>query len=93
MFFFGFIAIDEYYYGDYKINNMWIGNESNGVRYCNDCLWIEFDEGCNRYKTYYFENQHEFDNRLKIGQPVDISFSNNGYVRHLSPRIKYRRCS
>lgn len=56
--------------GSYKINDMWIGNNSD----CDDCLIIEFYEGCNRYFTYYFKNQHEFDERLEIGMPVDLNF-------------------
>lgn len=88
------IGINKYYYGDYIINDMWIGNESNGIKYCNNCLWIKFDEGCNHYRTFYFETQHDFDKRLKIGKPVDISFRSNGSIKHISPRIKYDyKCS
>lgn len=79
--------INSFYYGDYKIQKIWNGSEYNGQIYCNNCLWIEFYEGCNRYKTYYFENQ-QTDERLKVGMPVDIKFK-GGFVQGVYPRKKY----
>jgi hypothetical protein len=79
-----------YYMGDYKIDQMYLSSTNpQGKEYCDNCLWIVFYEGCNRYKTYYFENQHEFDERLSVGQPVNIKF-NNGHVRYVQPTKKYR---
>jgi hypothetical protein len=78
------------YVGDYKIDQIYFSStDSRGIEYCDNCLWIVFYEGCNRYKTYYFENQHELDDRLYIGQPVNIKF-NNGFIRHIQPAKRYR---
>ena len=81
------------YEGDYRISEMRLSNFSKeGKSYCNNCLWIEFYEGCNRYKEYYFENQHEYDNRLEVGMPVDISFrkvGDNAYIKKVTPRKEY----
>ena len=77
------------YLGDYIIKDQWIGSENNNYTYCNNCLWIRFDEGCNRYKTYYFENQHEFDNRLKIGNVVNIDFDGTR-INGINLAYKYR---
>jgi len=85
--------------GYYKITDMWIGNNNkvSNYSYCDNCLWIEFDEECNRRITYFFENQHEYDNRLEVGMPVDIKFREiNGikYVRGVIPRKEYDyKCS
>ena len=85
--------------GYYKITDMWIGNNNkvSNYSYCDNCLWIEFDEGCNRRITYFFENQHEYDNRLEVGMPVDIKFREvNGikYMRGVIPRKEYDyKCS
>ena len=79
--------------GHYKIDSYWIGNDSNGIKYCNNCLWIRFDEGCNRYKDYYFENQHELDTRLKVGMPVQIYFTKQGTISNVEPRQIYSYCS
>lgn len=81
--------VNEYYFGDYKINKIYISSEFNGKVLCNQCLFIEFYEGCNRYKTYYFENQHQYDNRLNIGDVVDIKFNKYGFVKSVNRRIKY----
>ena len=78
-----------YYLGDFKIERQWIGSEYNGQVLCDSCLMIQFYEGCNRYRTYYFENQHEFDKRLQEGDSVNIFF-NGQYIRHIQPTIKYR---
>ena len=76
--------------GYYSISDMWIGsNDSQNITYCDECLWIKFYEGCNRYKTYYFEEQHELDYRLEIGMPVDIFLKEvNGkyYIKEVIPR-------
>ena len=85
--------------GYYKITDMWIGdnNKISNYSYCDNCLWIEFDEGCNRRIIYFFENQHEYDNRLEVGMPVDIRFRKvNGikYMRGVIPRKEYDyKCS
>jgi hypothetical protein len=88
-----------YYLGDYIIRDMNIGNTYNGEtgqKYCDNCLWIKFDEGCNREFTSYFENQHELDERLKIGQSVRIDFWNcgenggeRGCIKGVYPTPKY----
>ena len=45
--------------GDYIIQRQWISSvDENNKTYCDECLWIEFYEGCNRYMTYYFENEY-----------------------------------
>lgn len=85
--------------GYYQITDMWIGNTSqtSNYSYCDNCLWIEFDEGCNRRFSYYFENQHEYDKRLDIGTAVDIYFrevDGKKYIQHIKPRTKYDyKCS
>jgi len=85
--------------GYYRITDMWIGNNSKGsnISYCNNCLWIEFDEGCNRRIKYFFENQHEYDTRLSVGNPVDIKFheiDGNRYIHKVIPRKEYEyKCS
>jgi len=85
--------------GYYKITDMWIGdnNKISNYYYCDNCLWIEFDEGCNRRFKYFFENQHEYDSRLKVGMPVDVKFKEvNGikYMRGVIPRKEYDyKCS
>ena len=92
-FFFLFSIIIDKTVGEYLINSYWIGNESNGVKYCDNCLWIKFDEGCNRYKTFYFETQHELDNRLEIGMPVSINFRKDGTIFNVEPKELYLYCS
>lgn len=81
--------------GDYKISDMWIGdNHKGGISYCDSCLWIEFDEGCNRRKVYYFENQHQYDDRLNIGDYVNIKFNkvnNINYIKYVTNAKKYYR--
>ncbi len=81
------------YEGDYKISNMRLSNFSqDGKEYCDNCLWIELYEGCNRYKEYYFENQHEYDKRLEVGMPVDILFkkiNDKYYIKNVIPRKEY----
>ena len=80
--------------GYYIISDMWIGsNNSQNITYCDECLWIRFYEGCNRYQTYYFETQHEFDERYEINMPVDISFKevdNQYYIKEVIPRKDYQ---
>lgn len=80
--------------GSYSVSDMWIGsNNSQNITSCDECLWIKFYESCNRYKTYYFEEQHELDYRLEVGMPVDIFFREiNGkyYIREVIPRKEYK---
>ena len=86
-FYFNFIM------GDYIIQEQWINSSYEGKFYCDNCLWIRFSEGCNRYPVYYFENQHELDNRFNYGDVVNINFRNvNGkeYVKSVNKAIKYR---
>jgi len=86
--------------GYYLINDMWIGNTSpQNLSCCDNCLWITFNEGCNKYQSFYFENQHEFDNRLSIGMSVDINFRKCGKnlekycINGVIPRKEYlRKC-
>jgi hypothetical protein len=94
-FLFSYILISKYVYGDYKIDSFWINSSYEGKEYCDNCLWIRFDEGCNRYKTFYFETQHELDKRLEIGMPVDIYFNKDkGTIKYVAPRLKYNyKCS
>ena len=47
----------------------------------------------NKRKVYYFENQHEYDNRLSVGDIVNIKFNKvNGinYIKHITNAKKYR---
>lgn len=80
---------NNFYMGNYIVQKQWISSDYNNQTYCENCLWIEFYEGCNRYKTYYFENQHEFDNRLDFGKIVNIKF-NGYYIRSVNLAHKYR---
>jgi len=90
-------AYQNYYMGDYIIQEQWINSSYEGKVYCDNCLWIRFSEGCNRYPVYYFENQYELDNRFNYGDVVNINFRTvNGkeYVNLVSKAIKYRtKCS
>ena len=80
-----------YYMGSYIIEEQRLGNFSrNGIYYCNNCLWINFYEGCNKYKEYFFETQHDFDERLKVGMPVNIKFNNNGFITNINKAVKYK---
>jgi len=85
--------------GYYEITDMWIGdnNKESNYSYCDNCLWIEFDEGCNKRFKYFFENQHKFDERLKVGMPVDVKFREVNEVRYMRgviPRDEYYyKCS
>lgn len=79
--------------GDYIIQNQWIASDYNNISYCDNCLWIEFYEGCNRYSTYYFEEQHELDKRFIIGTPVNIDFkqyNDKFYIEQINPAKRYR---
>ena len=79
---------NNFYLGDYIVQKQWISSDYNNYTYCENCLWIEFSEGCNRYPVYYFENQHEFDERLSLGSIVNIRFNGN-YVRSVDLAHKY----
>jgi hypothetical protein len=79
--------------GAYLIQNQWIASDYGNVTYCDNCLWIEFYEGCNRHSTYYFINQHEKDDRFEIGTPVNINFvekDGKDYIQGVKPAIVYR---
>lgn len=76
------------YLGDYIIQEQWINSSYEGNVYCDNCLWIRFSEGCNRYPVYYFENQHEIDNRFKNNDIVNINF-NGKYVKGITKAYKY----
>jgi hypothetical protein len=91
VFIFGMFLYQNYYYGDYIINKQWISSvsEETNITYCDNCLWIEFYEGCNRYRTYYFKNHKEFDKRLSIGQPVNIKFQ-NWFIKGITLAKKYK---
>lgn len=78
-----------YYMGDYIIQKQWINSSYQGQKYCENCLWIEFYEGCNRYPVFYFENQHELDNRFIVGSIVNINF-NGDYVKGVYSAKRYR---
>ena len=84
-----------YYMGDYIIQRQWISsfNEKSGTKYCDNCLWIEFYEGCNRYLIYYFENQFIEDDRLLVGDIVNIDWYNcgeNKCIKNIRLAKKYR---
>ncbi len=79
---------NSYYIGDYIVQKQWLASEYNNLTYCDNCLWIEFYEGCNHYQTYFFENQHEFDKRLSIGKVINIHF-NGDYIRGITTAKKY----
>lgn len=81
--------------GDYIISEMWIGNnsENSNIQICNNCLWIKFYEGCNRYSIYYFENEHNYNEKLKIDSPVQIyfiKFEGKNYISHIESKKFYR---
>ena len=78
-----------YYMGNYIVQKQWISSDYNNKTSCENCLWIEFYEGCNRYPVYYFENQHELDNRFTIGSVVNINF-NGEYVKGVYSAKRYR---
>jgi len=87
-----------FYMGDYIIQKQWIssGDEETNITYCDNCLWIEFSEGCNRYFTYYFENEHEINPRFDVGSVVNINWKKiNGrnYIKGILNAKKYRRKS
>ena len=77
------------YLGDYIVQKQWIDSNYHNQTYCENCLWIKFYEGCNRYPVYLFSNQHEFDKRLSLGSVVNIRFNGN-YVRSVDLAYKYR---
>jgi len=91
------IVYQNYYTGDYIIQEQWINSSYEGKVYCDNCLWIRFSEGCNRYPVYYFANQNELDNRFNYGDIVNINFKNvdgKEYVKSVNKAIKYReKCS
>lgn len=96
VFLIGFIY-QNYYMGNYFIQEQWINSSYQGQEYCDNCLWIRFSEGCNRYPVYFFANQHELDTRFNYGDVVNINFRNvNGkdYVSSVDKAYKYRyKCS
>jgi len=80
---------NNFYLGNYIVQKQWIDSNYHNQTYCENCLWIEFSEGCNHYSVYFFENQHEFDKRLSLGSIVNIRFNGN-YVRSVDLAHKYR---
>ena len=80
---------NNFYLGDYIVQKQWIDSNYHNQTYCENCLWIEFYEGCNRYPVYFFKNQHEFDKRLSLGSVVNIRF-NEDYVKSVDLAHKYR---
>ena len=78
-----------FYLGDYIVQEQWINSSYEGKNYCDNCLWIRFSEGCNRYPVYYFKSQHEFDERLSLGKVVNINFRGD-YIQGVSVAKKYR---
>jgi len=84
-----------YYMGNYIIQDTWIASSGYGSNktICNECLFIKFSEGCNRYSTYYFENEHILNPRLNVGYIVNIRFKEvNGkyYIKNIDNAKKYR---
>jgi len=77
------------YLGDYIVQKQWIDSSYHNQTYCENCLWIEFSEGCNRYPVYFFKNQHELDKRLSLGSIVNIRF-NGDYIKSVDLAHKYR---
>ena len=91
----GLIYYQNYYMGDYIVQRQWISSvsEDSNNTYCDECLWIEFYGGCNRYIKYYFENQHEFDERFSKGSIVNINwreFEGKNYIRGIKLAKEYR---
>jgi len=89
------LLYNTYYLGDYVIQRQWISSvdEITNITRCDNCLWIEFYEGCDRYSTYYFESEHTLNPRLDKGKIVNINFKEiNGktYIRGITNAIKYR---
>jgi len=90
-----YFAYQNYYMGDYIIQRQWVSSvqEKTNITYCDDCLWIEFYEGCNRYLTYYFENEHEINPRFDIGSVVNINWKKidgKTYIKGIKNAKKYR---
>lgn len=77
---------NDYYLGDYQISKIYFDSQEGE---CENCLHIEFYEGCNRYQVYYFVNQYELDERLSVGMSVNIKFR-NGNIQGVFPATKYR---
>ena len=78
-FYFVYFAADicrNNYYGYYKIDKQWIASvdEKTNIIYCDECLWIRFYEGCDRYFIYYFEEEHETNSIFEDGDPINIKF-------------------
>jgi len=81
--------------GDYIIERQWISSvqEKTNITYCDNCLWIEFYEGCNHYFTYYFQNEHEINPRFEEGSIVNINWKTiNGknYIHGIKNTKEYR---
>jgi len=89
MIFFGLWLYDTFYMGDFIVKEQWINSSYQGLRMCDNCLFIRFYEGCNLYPVFYFENQHEFDNRFNNGDAVNIIFQGH-YIRGIIKATKYR---
>lgn len=77
--------------GNYIVQNQWIASEYGNKTVCEECLMIEFYEGCNRYKTFIFANEHELNPSLKIGTPVNINFIEVEGERYIKGVIKAKR--
>ena len=74
--------------GDYIIQEQYISSDD-----CDNCLYIKVYEGCNRYHTYYFQNEHIINERFSKGDVVNIrfrSFEGESYVNGIKQAIKYR---
>lgn len=83
-----YFLYNHYYMGDYIIQGQWISSND-----CDECLYIEFYEGCNRYLTYFFEREHELNPRFSKGDVVNINwrwFEGNYYVNGITKARKYR---
>jgi len=84
----GYFLYNHYYIGDYIIQRQWISSDD-----CDECLYIEFYEGCNRYLIYYFENEHELNPRFSFGDVVNINwreFKGKNYIKGITKAKKYR---
>jgi hypothetical protein len=73
---------------------MWISSSYyQNQTFCDNCLWIEFYEGCNNYPVYFFAREHQINPRFKVGDIVNIEFQEidgKFYVRNIQEAVKYR---
>ena len=84
----GYFLYNHYYLGNYIIQKQWLSSND-----CDNCLYIEFYEGCNNYLTYYFEYEYELNPRFSSGDIVNINwrkYEGKYYINGITKAKKYR---